>query len=122
MGIGPFRRDEEFYYGTNVSPPLITAPSQGVSPTGNPDPLNYEILRSQQVGRHLVVEVKYLDCTNYEGRKIMVYSNLTISNLILQKVVDPHFTVSDKFRSPIARFEPTDRGWKLALAVAKMDL
>jgi len=122
MGIGPFRREEEYYYGESVSPPPITVPSQGVSPPGNPDPLNYEILRSQQVGRHLVVEVKYLDCTNYEGRKIMVYSNLTISNLILQKVVDPHFTVSDKFRSPIARFEPTDRGWKLALAVAKMDL
>lgn len=121
MGIGPFRRDEEFYPPITV-PSHVNEAKKQVSLPGNPDPLNYEILRSQQVGRHLVVEVKYLDCTNYEGRKIMVYSNLTISNLILQKVVDPHFTVSDKFRSPIARFEPTDRGWKLALAVAKMDL
>lgn len=133
MGIGPFRRDDGFYYGDSIPPPPINIPSHvgeakkqvsaRQAPTsGNPNPLNYEILRSQQVGRHLVVEVKYPDCTNYEGRKIMVYQNLTISGLVSQKEVDPHFSKSNKFRSPIARLEPTDHGWKLAIALAKMDL
>lgn len=127
MGIGPFRRDDEFYYRDNRPPPVVM-PShveevrKQISPPGNPNPLNYEILRSQQVGKHLVVEVKYPDCINYEGRKIMVYQNLTISGLVSQKEIDPHFTKSNKFRSPIARLEPTDHGWKLAIALAKMDL
>ena len=74
----------------------------------------------QQFGKNLVVELKYPDCTNYEGRKIMVYKNLTISKLLGAKLVDPHFAKGGKFRSPIARFEPTEDGWKLACAIATM--
>lgn len=82
--------------------------------TGNPDPSKYEILRHKQDGDILVIEIHYPDCTNYEGKKILVYEGITLSELKLQKMIDPHFSESKEFVSPIARFEPTDRGWDMA--------
>ncbi|AXQ68414.1 hypothetical protein HOT99_gp203 [Caulobacter phage CcrBL10] len=32
--------------------------------------------------------------------------------------LDPHFTDDRKVISPVARFEPTERGWIMALACA----
>lgn len=48
MGIGPFRREEYFQYRVLSPIKEVSVPPEGVS--GNPDPLNYEVLRSQQVG------------------------------------------------------------------------
>ena len=31
--------------------------------------------------------------------------------------IDPHFSDNKKYHSPIARFEPTDRGWEMALTL-----
>lgn len=77
----------------------------------NPNPNNWELIRHKQIGDFLIVELKYLDCVNYEGRKIMIYHNVTIDKLKEQKLVDPHFSGNNQFYSPIGRFEPTQRGW-----------
>lgn len=125
MGIGPFKstRGDDFDYAPSAPPTrtvYVAIPQEPRVVSGNPNPSNYEVLRSHQIGKNLVVELKYPDCTNYEGRKIMLYKNLTISKLLGQKLVDPHFAKGGKFRSPIARFEPTEDGWKLACAIATM--
>ena len=83
----------------------------------NPDPKNYVIEKLQMIGDYLVVEITYPDCTNYEGRKILVYENVTAKQLRKQKSIDPHFASNKRFHSPIARFEPTEYGWELARKV-----
>ncbi len=84
----------------------------------NPRADNYSILRYRRIGPNLVVEIKYLDCTNYEGRKILLFENLRMGDLLEQKVIDPHFSDNKNFHSPIARFEPTIRGWNMACLIA----
>lgn len=80
-------------------------------PLPNPDPKNFKIIKSNKIGTYLVVMVNYPDCTNYEGNKILIYYNCSIDDLLKQGSIDPHFSENKKFFSPIARFEPTDRGW-----------
>ena len=75
-------------------------------PQGNPN---------HSIGNHLVVEIFYPDCKNYEGRKILVYSNTSLECLMSCETIDPHFCNQPGCLSPIARFEPTEFGWGLAL-------
>jgi hypothetical protein len=84
----------------------------------NPDPKNFAIMRSYGAGKWCVVEVRYPDATNYEGRKVMVYA-APASEVLGQAVLDPHFCDNDSCLSPFARFEPTDRGWRTALALVE---
>jgi hypothetical protein len=88
---------------------LITGP-----PTGNPNPAHYEIIASEQIGKFTIVVVHYPDCTNYEGRKILVFENTTLARIQAQGSIDPHFSENTKYASPIARFEPTKRGVLMA--------
>lgn len=85
----------------------------------NPRPDNYSLVRSEVVNGHLIIELKYHDCTNYEGRKIMVYK-CTLDELMKQKLIDPHFCNNEDYFSPIARFEPTEQGWNNACALANV--
>lgn len=87
---------------------------------GNPDPTNYKVVQAKEVGKHLVLKIKYPDCTNYEGEKILVFKDLQLIDLINQKVIDPHFFEDKKLKSPIARFVPTDEGWKMAVKFAEI--
>jgi len=89
-------------------------------PPGNPDPANYKIIDTLTVGNILIADIQYPDCKNYEGRKILVFEGVTAKSLRGQKLIDPHFSKNSKYLSPIARFEPTDRGWKMAESFAKM--
>lgn len=84
----------------------------------NPDPYIFNVLRMCQVGNHLVVEIRYLNCTNYEGKKILLYDHLSPNQFMSFKSVDPHFSDNTDYKSPIARFEPTDRGWRMAVLMA----
>lgn len=84
----------------------------------NPDPNNYIILRFKTIHDYLVIELRYTDCSNYEGRKIMVF-NCDLQSLQKQKQIDPHFSNNKKYHSPIARFEPTDTGWDDAVVYAR---
>lgn len=83
----------------------------------NPDPANFEILKTVQVGNAVCATIRYPDCTNFEGKKICVYANTTEKELLARTNLDPHFTKGDE--SPIARFKPTKKGTALAMFVAR---
>lgn len=80
----------------------------------NPDPANYRVLHKELIGKFLILHVQYPGCTNYEGTKILVYENVKWEQLQKQKSLDPHFSQSTLYHSPIARFVPTDKGWLYA--------
>ena len=83
----------------------------------NPDPKNYDAHRWTVLNGMLIVEVVYPDCKNYEGKKILVFDDgVTLTELHAQGSIDPHFSESKKHHSPIARFEPTSRGWNMAIS------
>ena len=84
----------------------------------NPDPANYRILYSEQIGPYLLLAVWYPDCNNYEGRKVLMFKGTNLEKIKSQKLIDPHFSQNTIFHSPIARFEPTARGWKMAQVLA----
>lgn len=83
----------------------------------NPRPDNYTIVRHKIIRKHLIIEIKYHDCKNYEGKKVMIFK-CTLEDLINQKLIDPHFCDNGKYYSPIARFEPTEEGWINACTMA----
>jgi hypothetical protein len=113
MGIKLFSSDS--YPEENKYPEIIPMPKPG-----NPNPGNYKIIDTLTFGNILIAEIEYPDCKNYEGRKILVYEGITSKQLRAQKYIDPHFSKHGKYKSPIARFEPTERGWKMAESFAKM--
>lgn len=86
----------------------------------NPKPNNYIIKKYYSIKNNLVVVINYPDCTNYEGDKVLVYSNVNIKELKEQKLIDPHFSNNKKFKSPFARFEPTQFGIEMAKKLAKI--
>ena len=86
----------------------------------NPNPFNYIINKSYQGGSYLLVDITYPDCTNYEGRKFLLYENVTSIELKRQNHIDPHFSNNKKFYSPIARFEPTEYGWNMAIKLIEL--
>lgn len=85
-----------------------------------PDPARFTIQGYEQVGANLVVCVVYPGCTSYEGRKVLVFERLSIQQLRKCPTLDPHFAdvVAVGTACPVARFEPTTRGWKLARLTA----
>lgn len=82
-----------------------------------PDPSRWTLIAGETYvkGRTCctIVEVQYSGCTNFEGRKIMVYERRTIDDFRVIYALDPHF--ADDLSSPIARFNPR-RDWELARA------
>lgn len=133
MGISPFDRSRSSFSEKSISRSIGGISSSSVESVyghnssssldkfhnlPNPKPDNYTIMDYVQIGNALVIKIKYHDCTNYEGVKILVYKNTTINDLRKQKYIDPHFCENKKFHSPIARFEPTDNGWNDALDYA----
>jgi len=60
-----------------------------------------------------ILKVRYLDCTNFEGRKIMVYEGKFDKNV---KELDPHFQEKG---GPIARFRPDVKNLHRAIKFAK---
>ena len=100
MGISPFKR-----CGTSLDNPAAVAP--------NPSPSRWELLDLLRFKRSYVMKVRYLDATNFEGVKILVYQG----KYIPKSVRDPHFDERDE--SLVARFRPTEDGWTLAVALAK---
>lgn len=86
----------------------------------NPDPSNYEVIEKLELNNHLIVEIIYKDCSNYEGRKILLYRNTKWEQLEKQKLIDPHFLDDKKYISPFARFEPTGKGTEAAVKLAEI--
>lgn len=83
--------------------------------TPNPNPSRYTILSKYFYKNSTIMVVKYLDCTNFEGVKILVYKDKFIFKR--GQELDPHFDDSDN--SPIARFKPTPEGYALAFKFAE---
>ncbi len=79
------------------------------------DPNHFNITRVRQVGKFVIAEIKYPNCTNYEGKKILVYKDADQEEIFRERRLDPHFCKNSSCRSPIARFEPTARGWEMAI-------
>lgn len=86
----------------------------------NPDPSNYKIMNHLQYGENLLIKVKYIGCTNYEGLKVLLFKDTTLEQLKSQGRIDPHFSYNKEYKSPIARFEPTRAGWEMGLDVIFM--
>ena len=86
---------------------------------GNPNPRKFRIVRVQAVNGFTLAEVHYPDCSNYEGRKILVFAGVSPAKVRALTSIDPHFCDDAAHASPVARFEPTLRGWEFALAFAK---
>lgn len=76
-----------------------------------PNPRNWEIIDSisNLFNNTCLIDIKYNNCTNYEGRKIILLRGYTVPSL--GESLDPHFTENGRV---IARFEPTFGGWDLA--------
>lgn len=112
MGLGPRITICE-------SPAHSIAPAHYMvpEPLPNPNPRHFEVLKVEQIGPHLIAEVRYPDCTNYEGTKILVFKNMTEIELRSLDSLDPHFCKGDH-PSPFARFEPTEEGWNAAQTLA----
>jgi hypothetical protein len=82
----------------------------------NPNPKKFMISRIQSIGNFLIAEVFYSDCTNFEGRKILVFKDISRLQLESLKELDPHFC-NTGHTSPVARFVPTKEGWEMAKAL-----
>ena len=102
-------------------PPLPRLLKEGKEPlkapiknNPNPDPSKFKIIERLSVEGYPLLWVNYPNCTNYEGNKILLYDKgCDVQKLIDEKRLDPHFFKDGD--SPIARFEPTPRGWQFAI-------
>lgn len=81
-------------------------------PNINPNPSNFKMLRRVDKGNISLIEVRFENCINYEGNKIIVMDKLQLEESIRTNNLDPHF--SNKGQTVIARFEPTIKGWEMA--------
>lgn len=115
MGLNLFGRSS-CATDTPTSKPTYSAP-----PALNPNPNKFRWTKEAQQTHSngwTVVLIRYHDCTNYEGLKLLVYDNAG-KFMTLEKLgsIDPHF--DNQSYSPIARFVPTAKGWDLANKFAK---
>jgi len=92
-----------------------------------PDNTKFEIEDIQEVGKHLVMKVSYPNCKtcSYEGNKVLVYLNTSITSVLKWRIIDPHFSgkVPSSVKeapSPNARFPASNDGWKDAISFASM--
>ena len=93
--------------------------STSFEPSPNPNPKNFRVVRSMEIKGHLLVEVQYPDCTNYEGRKILLFSNMRLDELERLGYIDPHFGDGQDRVHPVARFKPTKAGWDMGRETAQ---
>ena len=92
----------------------------------SPDASKYAIERVERVGAHLVLEVLYPNCAkcSYEGRKVMVFLNVSEMDALRWRRIDPHFrdptlkVTKEDAPAPAARFPASDEGWKDAITFA----
>ena len=91
-----------------------------------PDSENYEIILFKRVSLHLVLKVRYPNCSNcsFEGDKVMVFLDVEEKDVIMWKKINPHFrdptqTIDNKQApSPAARFPASTQGWSDAVTFA----
>lgn len=79
----------------------------------NPDPSRFTVVKVEQIGSLFISLIEYPNCTNYEGKKLLVSKFDPREKATL----DPHFA---KRSGLLARFVPTDLGWGMAVMFAKL--
>lgn len=89
----------------------------GTNPAARaPNPSVFRINHIEEIKPGVcVVKATYPGCTNYEGVKILVVRG-TQERVEQMLVLDPHFTKGGPI---VARFEPTDIGWYMAILSAQ---
>jgi hypothetical protein len=87
----------------------------GINNTGNPDPRNFEIIKIETLNQYSLVMVKFPDCKNCGGIKILLINGMTEEEIRDLDKIDPHFQEGHSTEEPyiIARFEPSNSGWGL---------
>jgi hypothetical protein len=85
------------------------------APAPNPRPDRWSLLDRWDYRHGYVLRVHYLDATNFEGVKVLVYRGAFLNRR--SRLLDPHFTPDAD--SPVARFRPDDDGIAMAKALAK---
>lgn len=85
--------------------------------TSSPDPTRFKIKKIKAYKRFICVFINYEEAINYEGNKIIVLKDSTVDEIKSLKEIDPHFWEKGKV---IARFEPTEEGWKDATLYARI--
>jgi len=103
--------------GISLMSSCSVCPSKSATPMPAPNPARFEVKAAFQIGTALMVRVHYLDCTNYEGVKVLVYKNTAYEEFRGRETLDPHF--AETGQGPFARFEPTGEGWEMAVDVAE---
>lgn len=101
------------------------------APPATPDAERFEVVQAEQIGSHLVLEVLYPSCEKcaYEGRKVLVYFDVSATDALRWRRIDPHFRASERFEgdaaakreapSPAARFPASEDGWNDATAYVR---
>lgn len=110
MGLSPFKTSSIYKRSEDYE-------SMKVSPF-DPDPSRFKIDSYIELGNYLLLTVIYPNCINYEGKKLLLYSGVSIEDIKQRRELDPHFT--DKELSPVARFKPDQEGLKLALKLINL--
>lgn len=73
----------------------------------NPNPNNFKILNATFKGKYTVALIEYHGCTNFEGRKILVFKGNKLDYLKSIKSLDPHFMTNNDI---VARLRPDSDG------------
>lgn len=110
MGMPPFFSADRSSWEPEPTP---STPIKKTAP--NPNPTRFEIRKCIEVNGWTIAWIHYPGCTTYDGVKLCVY-DCKEATVREQAVLDPHFGQGEKLW-PVARFEPTERGLKAALAM-----
>lgn len=82
-----------------------------------PNPTSFEIILSKGFSKSCVLVVRYFGCTNFEGKKVLVFkSPLKEIEDMAKNGLDPHFFEDS---SMVARFVPNVEGIDMAYDLAK---
>ena len=81
-----------------------------LQPIAQPNPYNFRVVKQVKHNGNLLAWINYPDATNFEGNKILVIKGL--STLDGVGALDPHFLETGTF-TIVARFRPTEEGWKM---------
>lgn len=116
-------------YVDTYSPSVHTRSSLGYAAAdpSSPDSENYVVEEAVAVDRHLVLKVRYPNCSkcSFEGNKVLVLLDVPLIAALKWRKIDPHFKDPKKQRtalteapSPAARFPASPEGWDDAVAYA----
>ncbi len=111
------------------APSVYSPAAFPMSTSNSPQSEEFQPQRIEIVGPHLVMEVLYPSCARcaYEGKKVMVFLNVTTLQAILWRKMDPHFADPKKAARrgpneappPAARFPASKEGWQDAIEYAR---